>query len=79
MRDFVADGTGYRMVALPMLMLFNILHAECPEKLLREAYRVLVAGGKLGIIHWNYDPATPRGPAMAIRPRPDSAENGLSR
>ena len=70
-RDFVADGTGLPDGSVAYAMLFNILHAECPEELLREAYRVLVAGGKLGIIHWNYDPATPRGPAMAIGPRPE--------
>jgi len=30
-------------------MLFNILHADRPDALLREAYRILAAGGKLGI------------------------------
>jgi hypothetical protein len=24
----------------------------------------------VGVIHWNYDPNTPRGPSLAIRPRP---------
>jgi hypothetical protein len=24
-----------------------------------------------GIIHWRYDPSTPRGPSMSIRPRPE--------
>ena len=70
-RDFVADGTGLPDSSVAYVMLFNILHAECPDKLLREAYRVLVPGGKLGIVHWKYDPTTPRGPAMAIRPRPE--------
>jgi hypothetical protein len=28
-------------------------------------------GGTLGIMHWNYDPSTPRGPSMDIRPRPE--------
>jgi SAM-dependent methyltransferase len=69
-RDFVADGTGLPEGVADYAMLFNILHAEAPEVLLREAWRVLGAGGLLGIIHWNYDPATPRGPGMAIRPRP---------
>jgi hypothetical protein len=27
--------------------------------------------GKLGVIHWNYDPETPRGPPMEIRPKPE--------
>lgn len=70
-RDFVADGTGLPDGSVTYAMLFNILHAECPDRLLREAYRVLAPGGKLGIIHWNHDPATPRGPTMAIRPRPE--------
>lgn len=52
-------------------MLFNILHAEQPEKLLSEAHRILRPGGILGIMHWNYDPRTPRGPAMDIRPKPE--------
>jgi len=43
--------------------------------LLREAFRVLKSGGKLGIIHWNYDPTTPRGPAMDIRPRPEQCQD----
>jgi len=70
LRDFVAQGTGLPDRSVDYVMLFNILHAECPTGLLREAYRVLVPGGKVGIIHWNYDPATPRGPSMDIRPRP---------
>ena len=70
-RDFVADGSGLPDASVQYVMLFNILHAEYPDAMLREAYRVLAAGGKLGIIHWNYDPTTPRGPAMAIRPRPE--------
>ena len=78
-RDFVADGTGLPDVGVQYVMLFNILHAECPDALLREAYRVLAPGGKLGIIHWNYDPTTPRGPAMTIRPRRSSAESGPNR
>jgi hypothetical protein len=52
-------------------MLFNILHIEETDLLLREAYRVLAAGGKAGIIHWKADPATPRGPSLTIRPRPE--------
>jgi hypothetical protein len=49
-------------------MLFNILHAVQPETLLREAWRVLTLGGLLGIMHWNHDAGTPRGPSMSIRP-----------
>jgi ubiquinone/menaquinone biosynthesis C-methylase UbiE len=75
LRDFVADGTGLPDASVDYAMLFNILHAERPEMLLREALRVLKPGGKLGIIHWNYDPTTPRGPAMAIRPRPEQCRD----
>jgi len=70
-RDFVSNGTGLPEGAANYAMLFNILHAECPEVLLREARRVLRPGGRLGIIHWNHDPSTPRGPSMSIRPRPE--------
>jgi ubiquinone/menaquinone biosynthesis C-methylase UbiE len=38
-RDFVADGTGLPDASVQYVMLFNILHAECPDTLLREAYR----------------------------------------
>ncbi|MBI5415254.1 MAG: class I SAM-dependent methyltransferase [Candidatus Omnitrophica bacterium] len=69
-RDFMADGSGLKEEIVDYVMLFNILHVERPEILLREAYRILRRGGTLGIIHWNYDPATPRGPSMDIRPRP---------
>jgi hypothetical protein len=52
-------------------MLFNILHCEDPVGLLRETYRNLREGGALGVIHWNPDPDTPRGPPMSIRPGPE--------
>ncbi len=70
-RDFVEHGTGLPDGAVGYAMLFNILHFERPEVLLREAFRVLAPGGRLGIIHWRPDPATPRGPPMEIRPRPE--------
>jgi SAM-dependent methyltransferase len=70
-RDFVEQGTGLPDAAADYAMLFNILHAESPGVLLREAWRVLRPGGHLAITHWNYDPSTPRGPSLAIRPRPD--------
>ena len=69
-RDFVADGTGLLAESMDYAMLFNILHAEVPLMLLREAWRILKPRGRLAITHWNYDPATPRGPSMDIRPRP---------
>lgn len=69
-RDFVEDGSGLADAAVDYAMLFNILHLEDPVALLREAARNVRADGRLGIIHWNYDPSTPRGPPLAIRPRP---------
>ena len=68
-RDFVSDGSGLENESVDYVMLFNILHLNNPETLLREAYRILRKGGKLGIIHWNYDSTTPRGPPMEIRPK----------
>jgi SAM-dependent methyltransferase len=69
LRDFVAEGAGLPAASVGYAMLFNILHAEAPGVLLREAWRVLRPGGGLGLMHWRYDPSTPRGPSMAIRPR----------
>jgi ubiquinone/menaquinone biosynthesis C-methylase UbiE len=70
-RDFVADGTGLPSQSCDYAMVYNLLHINEPVALLREASRVLQSGGKLGIIHWNVDPATPRGPSMDIRPTPE--------
>jgi len=70
LRDFVADGTGLPEESVDYAMLLNILHAERPEVVLQEAFRVVRAGGILAIMHWNHDPSTPRGPSMDIRPRP---------
>ena len=74
-RDFVAQGTGLPPASAGYAMLFNILHCEQPEILLREAHRVLASGGSLGIMHWNHDPSTPRGPSMEIRPRPEQCRD----
>jgi predicted methyltransferase len=38
---------------------------------MKEALRVLKPNGMLAVIHCNYDPTTPRGPALEIRPRPE--------
>jgi SAM-dependent methyltransferase len=75
--DFVANGTGLPSDSVDGALLFNILHAENPVGLLREAWRVLRPGGRLGVIHWNYDPTTPRGPDMAIRPRPEQCQDWI--
>ncbi len=69
--DFVVDGTGLPADSADYAMLFNILHAEHPEGLTREAYRILQPGGALAVMHWRCDPNTPRGPSLDIRPRPE--------
>lgn len=71
LRDFVTDGTGLPDGQADYALLFNILHAERPELLIKEAHRVLRPGGHVAIIHWNRDPSTPRGPSMDIRPSPE--------
>ena len=71
LRDFISKGSGLENESVDYVMLFNILHTDKPERLLKEAYRILRDGGKLGIIHWNYDSTTPRGPPMEIRPKPE--------
>ncbi len=76
-RDFISDGTGLSDNTVDYAMLFNILHTENPLALLREAYRILVPQGKIGVIHWNYDPTTPRGPSMDIRPRPEQCQEWI--
>jgi SAM-dependent methyltransferase len=71
LRDFVEHGTGRPDSSVDYAMLFNILHVENPAGLLEEARRILVPGGKVGIIHWRSDIATPRGPSLEIRPKPE--------
>jgi len=70
-RDFITDGSGLANNSVDYVMLFNILHFEKPIELLKEAYRNLLIGGKLSVIHWNIDPETPRGPPMHMRPSPE--------
>jgi SAM-dependent methyltransferase len=69
-RDFVREGTGLPDESVGYVMLFNILHAEEPMVLLREAFRILAAGCTLAVVHWISDAPTPRGPPLNIRPRP---------
>ncbi|APH38507.1 class I SAM-dependent methyltransferase [Methanohalophilus halophilus] len=71
LRDFVSKGSDLEDESVDYIILANILHVEEPEKLLRETYRVLRQEGKIVIIHWNYDPTTPRGPPLEIRPTPE--------
>ena len=76
-RDFIAEGTGLPDNSCEYVMLFNILHVEEPLKILSEAKRILMPSGKVGVIHWNYDPTTPRGPSMEIRPRPEQCQQWI--
>jgi len=71
LRDFIENGTGLPDASSDYAMLFQILHAKDPGRLLSEAFRVLRPGGRLAIMHWNVDPATPRGPPMEMRPTPE--------
>ncbi len=75
--DFLADGTGLDSASCDYVMAFNILHTAKPETLLAEAWRILAPGGAIGIIHWIADPKTPRGPDLAIRPRPEQCQAWL--
>jgi SAM-dependent methyltransferase len=69
-RDFVDRGCGRESGSAGLVLLFNILHIEDPVNLLKEAHRVLRPGGIVGVVHWNYDARTPRGPPLDIRPKP---------
>ena len=71
LRDFVAQGTGLTDSSMVHAMAYNLLHLENPVGLLQEAFRILKPGGLVSIMHWKYDPATPRGPSMTIRPKPE--------
>ena len=72
--DFVGNDTGLADNSVGYAMLFNILHAANPVGLLDEAHRILRPGGKVGVIHWNCDATTPRGPDLSIRPRPEQCQ-----
>ncbi|MDD4116977.1 MAG: hypothetical protein PHI39_02040 [Kiritimatiellae bacterium] len=72
------DVPGLPPDSVEYAMLFNLLHAEDPRCLLAEAWRILAPGGRLGVIHWNHDPATPRGPPMEIRPRPEDCRRWIA-
>lgn len=78
-RDVFAHGFGLAPKSQDACLLFNILHCEEPTKVLREAVRVVRPTGSVCVIHWRYDAATPRGPSLDIRPRPEQLlEWGLS-
>jgi SAM-dependent methyltransferase len=77
-RDIMESGFGLDVDAV---LLFNILHVERPVELLRHAANALRDQGQVLVIHWRFG-ATPRGPSLDIRPRPEqivewAAEAGL--
>ena len=71
LRDIDSVGSGLKDESVDYVMLFNILHGSHAEKILKEARRILRPKGLAGVIHWNYDPTTPRGPPMEIRLKPE--------
>jgi ubiquinone/menaquinone biosynthesis C-methylase UbiE len=66
--DLLREGSSLRNESVDYVMLFNLLHSEDPLLLLREAFRVLKVGGRVGIIHWIRNASTPRGPPLEMRP-----------
>ncbi len=70
-RDVFTDGFAVPSESQDAGLLFNLLHCEEPVRLLDQVARVVRPGGWVLVIHWRCDPATPRGPAMDIRPRPE--------
>jgi SAM-dependent methyltransferase len=70
-RDVLADGFGLSTCSIDAVLLFNILHMENPIDLLRASAELLRPGGRILAIHWRSDVATPRGPDLSIRPRPE--------
>jgi SAM-dependent methyltransferase len=70
-RDVLTEGFGGAPETKDACLLFNILHGEDPERVLADAARIVRPGGRVLVIHWRYDPATPRGPSLEIRPRPE--------
>lgn len=77
LRDLEKEGTGLEDEFVQAVALFNILHGHDPLKLLKEAFRILPEGGKIAAIHWRYDPSTPRGPEMSIRPKPEDIQKWM--
>jgi len=70
-RDIMEHGFNLPAGSVDAVLLFNILHCESPEILLGQARHVVREGGFVLVIHWRHDDRTPRGPDLAIRPRPE--------
>ena len=78
--DFDSVDTLIQPESVDLVLLFNILHGESPDELIKLSWQLLKSGGRIAVIHWRYDEQTPRGPPMAIRPKPEAlttlANNG---
>ncbi|XDD50563.1 class I SAM-dependent methyltransferase [Leptospira sp. WS92.C1] len=74
-KDIIGQGTSLTSDSVDYVMIFNLLHHDDPITILEEAYRILKPRGFAGLVHWNYDPNTPRGPKMEIRPKPEEIYN----
>jgi SAM-dependent methyltransferase len=74
LRDVFEQGFGVPSESQEACLLFNILHCEEPIRLLSEAACAIGPQGAVYVIHWRYDPTTPRGPRMEIRPRPEQIQ-----
>ncbi|MCC6154395.1 MAG: class I SAM-dependent methyltransferase [Candidatus Hydrogenedentes bacterium] len=71
--DVLTDGFGVAPESQDACLLFNILHCEEPIRLLTEGAKAIRQGGAVFVIHWCHNPTTPRGPSMAIRPKPGNS------
>lgn len=71
LRDVLCDGFGVEPESCEAVLLFNILHGEEPVAVLGAACDAIRPGGKVAVIHWRSDIATPRGPSPEIRPSPE--------
>jgi len=70
-RDVMEEGFGLIPGSVDAAFLFNILHCEHPQTLLQHAVEAVASSGWIFVIHWRLDPKTPRGPSLAIRPKPE--------
>lgn len=76
-QDFIQDGTGLEDESATHVMIYNLLHLENPDELLKQAYQLLKPKGVLSIMHWRSDIDTPRGPSLEIRPTPEQCQKWL--
>jgi SAM-dependent methyltransferase len=70
LRDVLVHGFNLPSGSCDACLLFNILHFADPQALVAEAARVIGPGGRVLVMHWRSDIPTPRGPDIAVRPRP---------